>query len=138
MADQQEARKLLRQYLNPAIFGPNTDAILDALSMPAGILLTNAKAINDQLYIVSAVGKYLDILYANKDFIRPSDLGIDDDVFREIGIEVTNRKQVRDLINKILETIYGQEYTRGQALSENVEPYSFIDGDTLNLMIERS
>lgn len=136
MADQQDARKLLRQYLNPAIFGPNTDAILDALSFPSGILLKNAKAINDQLYIVTAVGKYLDILYSNKDFIRPSDLGIDDDVFREIGIEVTNRKQVRDLINKILETIYGQEYTRGQALSENIEPYSFMNGDSLILQFD--
>lgn len=136
MSDQESAKKLLRDFLNPAIKGKNTDALIEGLSYPQGILLHNLRAVSDQVYIATAVGKYLDILYAGKGITRPPSLGIDDDVFREIGIEITNRKQVKDLINKILEIIYGPEYTRGQVLASNIEPYSLEDGDKLIIQFD--
>lgn len=131
MSDQEDAKKILRKNLNPAIQGKNTEALLEGLSFPAGILLRNTQAVNDQIYLATATGKFLDIILAGKGIVRPPSLGIEDDVFREIGIEITNRKQVRDLINNILEIIYGPEYTRGQAISTQVEPYALQDGDSL-------
>src|SRR5262249_47676313 len=107
---QTAGKKLLRKFLNKEIAAPGTDAVLDGLSAPAAHLIKNVEAVHDSLYIVSAEGKYLDQRLADREFIRPGLVGLDDDVFRELGIAVTNRKQVRDLINGILEIIYGIEY----------------------------
>ena len=55
---------------------------------------------------------------------------------KALELLVTNRKQVRDLINGILEIIYGVEYTRGSVASTNLEPYSLNDGDDLILQFD--
>jgi hypothetical protein len=128
---KKTAKELLRKNLIPTIRGKNTDIILESLAQSAGILLKNVEAVNDQIFIATATGKFLDNLLAGKNIIRPASLGIEDDVFREIGIEITNRKQVRDLINNILEIIYGPEYTRAQVFSNQVEPYSLQNNDKI-------
>lgn len=126
---QQKAR--LRAYLNPSIRGPNTDAIIESLATGAAHLINNVEAVNDQLYIVKAQGRYLDQRMADHDVTRPDAVGLSDEVFREIGIEITTRKQVRDLISNILRIMYGEEFTRARLISSELEPYSLKDGDTL-------
>jgi hypothetical protein len=133
---EEAAKLLLRKFLNKEIRGPNTDAILEALAVPAGHLIKNVQAVNDSMYIVTAEGRYLDQRMGDRDFIRPGLVGLDDEVFRQLGIAVTNRKQVRDLINGILETIYGVEYTRGKVASTKFEPYALSDGDDLILQLD--
>src|ERR1039457_5226948 len=127
--EEQQAR--LRKYLNPYIKGPNVDAVLAALATQSASLINNIAAVNDQLYIVSASGQYLDQRLAEFDIERPPAVGLSDDVFREIGIEVKNRKQVRDLMNNILDAMFGDEYVRASSSSAAFEPYNLTDGDTL-------
>ena len=129
--DLEKAKKRLRQYLNPAIQGPNTEAILDALSTGACHLIDNAEAVYDQLYIVTADERYLDQRMADRNITRPDNVGLSDEVFREIGIEISNRKQVRDLIMNILRIMYGVEFTRATMNSSELETYLLLDGDTL-------
>lgn len=133
---KEAAKKLLRKFLNKEITGINTDAILEGLAVPGGHLIKNVQAVNDSMYIVTAEGRYLDQRLADRDFIRPGLVGLEDDIFRELGIAVTNRKQVRDLVNNILEVIYGIEYTRGTVSSTEVEPYALNDGDDLILQMD--
>lgn len=124
--------KRLRQYLNPYIKGPTTDAILEALAEGnAAYLIDNVRAVNDQLYIATASGRYLDEVLAAYGITRPPSVGLSDDVFRQIGIEVKNRKQVRDLINNLLNAIFGDEYVRASNQARAFEPYNLKDGDTL-------
>lgn len=128
----QEQYERLRQYLNPYIKGDTTDAILQALAAGnAAYLIENVHAVNDQLYIATASGRYLDERLADSGITRPPAVGLSDDVFREIGIEVKNRKQVRDLINKLLNSIFGDEFVRASNQSRMVEPYNLQDGDIL-------
>lgn len=130
--NQAEQYKRLRSYLNPFMKGPKVDAVLNALaSSNAAYLINNAAAVNDQLYIVTASGQYLDERLAQYGISRPPAVGLSDDVFREIGIQVKNRKQVRDLINHLLNAIFGDEFVRASASSSMVEPYNLQDGDTL-------
>jgi hypothetical protein len=89
------------------------------------------EAVNDQLYIVKAQGRYLDSRLADHDITRPDEVGLSDEVFREIGIDVAHRKQVRDLLSNILRIMYGEEFTRARLLSTELEPYALQDGDTL-------
>ena len=126
---QQKAR--LRAYLNPSIRGPNTDAVLDALATGAAHMIHNVEAVNDQLYIVKAQGRYLDQRMADRDITRPDNVGLSDEVFRDIGIQISNRKQVRDLMMNILRIMYGEEFTRATLISQELEPYALQDGDTL-------
>lgn len=124
--------KRLRSYLNPYVQGPNTTAVLQALAAGASApLINNAAAVNDQLYIVTASGSYLDQRLADYGITRPPSVGLPDDIFREIGIQVKNRKQVRDLIGHILDSIFGDSYTRASNKATVVEPYDLNDGDTL-------
>lgn len=131
MATNDDSKKRLRAYLNPSIRGPNTDAILEALSTGATHLINNAEAVNDSLYIVTAQGRYLDARLADRNLTRPDNVGLSDEVFREIGIEVSNRKQVRDLILNILRIIYGEEFTRATLIATEFETYALQDGDNL-------
>jgi hypothetical protein len=133
MSDQDKEYKRLRSYLNPAIRGRNTDAILNSLAQGSLHLINNVEAVNDSLYIVKAEDKYLDSRLADRDIVRPDSVGLSDEVFRKLGIQVVNRKQVRDLILQILEVVYGEELTRASVASTNVEPYQLFDGDTLKI-----
>lgn len=128
----EEQYKRLRSYLNPYIKGPVTDAILLALAEGnAAHLINNVRAVNDQLYITTASGRYLDERLADAGIVRPPSVGLSDDVFREIGIEVKNRKQVRDLINNLLAAIFGDDYVRASNQARAYEPYALQDADTL-------
>jgi hypothetical protein len=128
---KERAYQLLRKHFNKAVDGPNTEAILRALAGPNSHLIDNVEAVHDSMYIVSARDRYLDQRLSDYGLVRPGTVGLTDEVFRALGLAVINRKQVRDLINGILETIYGVEYTRATARSTNLEPYSLIDGDQL-------
>ncbi|NJO48235.1 MAG: hypothetical protein HC840_00805 [Leptolyngbyaceae cyanobacterium RM2_2_4] len=128
----EEQKKRLRQYLNPYLKGPTVDAVLEALAVGnAAYLIDNVRAVNDQLYIATAAGRYLDEVLAAHGITRPPSVGLSDDVFRQIGIEVKNRKQVRDLIHQLLNAIFGDEYVRASNDARAFEPYNLQDGDTL-------
>lgn len=128
----EEQYKRLRQYLNPYIKGPAVDAVLEALAKGnASYLIDNVSAVNDQLYVVTASGRYLDERLAEYGIVRPPSVGLSDEVFRDIGIEVKNRKQVRDLINQLLAAIFGDEYTRATNPARSFQPYNLKDGDTI-------
>lgn len=129
----------LRSYLNPYIKGPNVDAVLEALSAgSSSYLINNAAAVNDMLYIVTASGTYLDQRLADYGITRPPQVGLSDEIFREIGIQVKNRKQVRDLINNLLNAIFGDDIVKATSKSGMVEPYNLTDGDTLIINFDES
>jgi hypothetical protein len=132
----QDEYKRLRQFLNPAIRGKNTDAILYSIGSATQYLTSAVEAVHDQIYISTATERYLDQRLADYNLIRPANVGLSDDVFREIGISVINRKQVRDLINAILLTIFGAETTNATSKSNTFEPYSLLDGDTLSMRFD--
>jgi hypothetical protein len=138
MAKKEEEYKKLRSYLNKSIRGKNTDAILSALATGPLHLINNVEAVNDSLYIVSAKEKFLDQRLGDKGVIRPSQVGLSDEIFREIGIEITNRKQVRDLIHQLLRILYGEIYTRATSPSFEYEPFNLKDNDNLILSFDDS
>lgn len=131
MATNESEYKRLRSFLNPAIKGPKTDSVLKALATGTSYLLNSVEAVNENLFITTASAQYLDLLLAPYGITRPPSVGIADDIFRQIGLQVKNRKQVRDLINQLLDIIFGDEFCRATDSSTMVEPYNLNDGDTL-------
>src|SRR5271165_2692207 len=131
IATQQSEYARLRSYLNPAIKGPNVTAVLNALATSTSYLVSSVYAVNQNLFITTASAQYLDLLLSQYGVTRPPSVGIGDDVFREIGIQVKNRKQVRDLINNLLDAVFGDELCKATNSSTMIEPYTLADGDTL-------
>jgi hypothetical protein len=132
MANNEEKEyKRLREFLNPAIKGATTEALLRSLAKGAGRLVDQIEAVNEQLYIATASERYLDQRLADYNLVRPPNVGLSDDVFREIGIAVINRKQVRDLIEQLLFAMFGDEATNATSRSAELETYNLDDGDTL-------
>ncbi len=124
--------KRLRQYLSSYIRGPNTDAILNAIASSASTYLVNsAAAVNDSLYISTAQGQFLDLRLADYGITRDPTIGLSDEIFSALGIQVKNRKQVRDLINNILDIVFGDQFVKTTSNAQNLEPYALMDGDTL-------
>jgi len=121
----------LRKYLNPYFKGPGVQAVLNALATSSAYLVNSVQAVNDSLYIVTAQGNYLDLLLANYGITRDPITGLSDEIFRTIGIQVKNRKQVRDLINNILDAVFGDVFVKATDSAQNFEPYALQDGDTL-------
>src|ERR1019366_5009037 len=111
--------------------GPNVEAVLTALTGPSSYLVNNASAVNDQLYIVSASGVYLDERLAQYGIVRPPAVGLSDDIFSQIGIQVKNRKQVRDLINNLLDDLFGDLFVKANNSSTFFEPYNLAGGQNL-------
>jgi hypothetical protein len=127
---QQEYTRL-RSYLNPYIRGKNTDAVLNALAMASAYLVNNAAAVNSSLYISTAQGTYLDQLLAAYGIARPPNIGLPDSIFSQVGIAVKNRKQVRDLINQILDLFFGDQFVKASNASQAFEPYDLSGGASL-------
>lgn len=129
--DQASEEKRIRGYLNAGIHGKNTNAIISAFATSSLHLVNNVIAMNDSLYMTSASDKYLDDVMGQYGVIRPESIGLSDDIFKSLGIEVINRKQIRDLIMNILEVVYGEEYTRATMPAAFLEPYYLNNDDTL-------
>lgn len=136
--DKTAAIARLKAYLGPTIRGPNSDAIIESLSSGAVHMINNVEAVNDMLYIVKAQGRYLDSRLSDYEITRPDEVGLSDEVFRDIGIQVANRKQVRNLIGNILRVMYGEDFTRARAISTQFEPYSLQDGDSIIIRYDDS
>lgn len=136
--EKEQAYQLLRRFMNPSIQGPNTEKILRSLAESGAHLIKNVEAVHSSLYVVTAEGRYLDLRLANNNLTRPANVGLSDETFRDLGIAITNKKQIRDLINNILEVVYGPEYTRAFVSSTNLEPYNLDDGDMLRIQFDDS
>lgn len=131
MPSQSDEYKRLRSFLNPAIKGKNTDSVLMALANGTSYLLNSVEAVNENLFITTASGQYLDLLLSQYGISRDPLVGLGDDVFRQIGIQVKNRKQVRDLIENLLDAVFGDAFTKATSSASQVEPYNLSSGDTL-------
>lgn len=133
---KQQQYERLRKLFNSAIQGKNTEALLWALANPAVYLINNLEAIHDNVYIATASERYLEQRLADFNLVKPPKVGLSDDVFRDIGISVINRKQVRELITSILSVIFGKDLTQATAISGNIGPYNLDDGDKLRLKFD--
>jgi hypothetical protein len=131
MANNITEYQKLRSFLNPSIRGRNVDSVLNALATGTGYLVQSVEQVNAQLFITTASAQYLDLLLGQYGITRPPSVGISDEIFREIGLQVKNRKQVRDLIENLLNAIFGDQFTKAYDSSTMPEPYDLSSGDTL-------
>jgi len=123
---------IIRKHLSPALAGPNWDGLIAALEQGDIYNRQNAAAAFNQLYISTASGPYLTQRAADYGIQRPVNVGMADDLFRQLVINVNTDKVVQEAIREILEVFYGQDSLRAFAPAGTDEPYN-LSGNTFDL-----
>lgn len=135
-AASEDAESVLRKHWPPAIQGFNTNGLIAGIAAGDATNFLNAELIGDQLHRSTASGIYLDRRMSDYGLQRPSNVGLSDSAFRQLGLKVTNRKLITLALLDVLNAYYGQDSCRAHATSGLGEPYSLQDGWTLTLLID--
>lgn len=126
----------LRQYMSDYVDGKNVNGILFGFGQGVQILQKNSVAVTDQLTVSTATGKFLDLRFGDLGVTRPSDLGMSDFSFRDLGITITAAKQIPEVIHAVLEIFYGPDAVRAFSVSGRPEPYDLSNDADLLLKFE--
>jgi hypothetical protein len=130
------SESFLKRHLGKAFLGKAWNAVIAAIGAGDTANWTNAQLAFDQKFKISASGKYLDRKMSDDGIVRPSTLGISDDVFRRYGIKFSAGKLTSKSILDMLEVFYGADATRATATSGLAEPYAISGGDDLQLVLD--
>jgi hypothetical protein len=135
---QDSIFKKLRSFLNPAIKGKFTNAMLEAIAAGDALNEANILAIKDQMFIVTATGEYLSKLFAGVGVQKPTGTGISDDLFRKLGITITKSKLVTNVFLDVLEIFYGADSIRANVLSSSPQGYFLKDQMSLIIKVDNN
>ncbi len=102
MADNPTTFQRLRAFLNKAIKGKFTNALLESLAVGDDFNEQNILAMKDNLFVATAEKRFLDKLLASQGVVRPAGVGIDDDSFRNLAISTTNVQLVSNIFLEVL------------------------------------
>lgn len=127
---QPTANDALRKHLPPSMKGDVWAQLLATLGDEEQFAWDQAAAVYDQLFLVSAEGKYLDARASEEGgYLRPELVGLTDDVFRDLVIQLSTRKLTLNAFLRILEIYYGLDVVRAHVRTTTAETFVIADGD---------
>lgn len=128
--------KKLNSYFNTRQ-NPNWKAIVEAIGESDQDVANLIEEVRKQFFISSAYRPYLDRLAANYKVSRPKVVGMDDVTLRKyIPILAYQPKQVKTIIDKLLDVFFFRESTTSFAESTEYGPFVMKDGWELNYTID--
>lgn len=115
----------------------NWKAIIEAIGQEDQFIADLAEAVRQQFFVKTADRPYLDRLGSNVKVDRPRFVGMDDPTFRRyIPILAYQPKQVKLIIDTLLDIFFFKESTTAYIESEAFEPFSLEDGWELEYLID--
>jgi hypothetical protein len=128
----------LNAYFNTRV-NPNWRAIVDAIGQSDQDVATLIEEVRKQFFISTAHRPYIDRLAANYNVSRPKVIGMDDVTLQKyVPILAYQPKQVKSIIDQLLDVFFFKEYTTAFAQSLTAGPYSMKDGWELQYTIDGS
>src|SRR5271170_3010920 len=124
MAANLTTQQTLRNFLNPTITGNFANALIGSLAAGDDPNVQLTAAVQDQVFIATATGQYLEVLFARLGIVKPPETGIDDNTFRSLGVTITNNKLVTNVFLDILEDFYGQDAVSANVNSTSFQPFN--------------
>ena len=116
---------------------PNWKAIIDAIGSIDQNIADLIVKVRQQFFVKTAERPYLDRLGANFNVNRPKMVGIKDDDFRKyVPIVAYQPKQVKKVIDQLLDVFYYKEATTAYVRSNTIAPYVLVDGWELNYALD--
>ena len=127
---------LLPKHLNSKT-NTNWKAIVEALGEADQGTADLVAEVRKQFFIKTASRPYLDRLAANSKISRPRLVGMDDPSFRQyIPVLSYQPKQVKLIIDQLLDVFFFKESTTAFLTSQNFESFDLSDGWELEMIID--
>ena len=127
---------LLPKHLNSKT-NENWKALVEALGEQDQNTADLAAEVRKQFFVKTTSRPYLDRLGANNRISRPRLVGMDDPSFREyIPVLSYQPKQVKLIIDQLLDIFFFKESTTAFVTSKNFQPFNLNDGWELELSID--
>jgi hypothetical protein len=132
MADNKTKIDRIHDLL-PKIFktkaNPNWKAIVEALGEQDELITELVQEVRDQFFVATADRPYLDRLGANVGVARPQQVGMDDATMRRfIPVLSYQPKQVKIILDQLLDIFFFRESTSAFTQSQQFEPFALKDG----------
>jgi len=117
----------------PKIFktkiNPNWKAVIEALGEQDDLLFQLVQEVKKQFFVKTASRPYLDTLGANVEVARPRQVGMDDSTMRRfIPVMSYQPKQVKLILDQLLDIFFFRESTSAFTQSSLFEPFVLKDG----------
>lgn len=127
---------LLPKHLNSKT-NVNWKALVEALGEADQDTADLVAEVRKQFFVKTASRPYLDRLAANNKIARPRLVGMDDPSFRQyIPVLSYQPKQVKLIIDQLLDIFFFKESTTAFITSQNFSPFDLDDGWELELLID--
>lgn len=127
---------LLPKHLNTRT-NTNWKAIIEAIGAEDQRLADLITLIKDQFSVKTASKEYLDRLGANYNVSRPRFIGMDDSDYRKfIPVFSYQPKQVKSIIDTLLDMLFFKESTTSYTETSNSEPYFLQNGWELEYKVD--
>lgn len=128
--------ELLPKFLN-ARADENWSSIISAIGSEDERLAKLAEQVRNQFFVKTANRPYLDRLAANSNISRPRFVGMSDTDFRRlIPILSYQPKQVKRIIDELLDLFFFKDATTAFLSTASFEPFLLEDGWSLELKID--
>lgn len=115
----------------------NWKALVDALGEQDQNTADLVSEVRKQFFVKTASRPYLDRLAANNKIARPRLVGMDDPSFRQyIPVLSYQPKQVKLIIDQLLDIFFFKESTTAFITSSNFQPFALADGWELELYVD--
>src|SRR5581483_6804307 len=116
---------------------PNWKALISALGDVDQQMADLITEVRNQFFIKTASRPYLDRLAANSRVARPRLVGMDDTSFRQyIPVLSYQPKQVKRIIDELLDIFFFKESTTAYITTQNQAPFNLSDGWELNYLVD--
>lgn len=136
-AVDQTALTTLRSHVPPSMKGDVWTQLLATIGAEEQDAWQQAKNVYDQLFLVSADGKYLDQRASEEGgYRRPELVGFSDDVFRDLVVQLSTRKLTLNAFLKVLEVYYGIDSVRAWTRTTTPEPFNIPDASTQSFIVD--
>jgi hypothetical protein len=117
-------------------YKPAWEALIAALNDADTYVRTNAYNAFDQLFLSSAIRPYLFQRAADFGVQYPAQVGMSDNLFRQLAIKSTAKKLVHQALLEILEVFYGENSVRTNVTAGLNQPYNIRNGDSITFLLD--
>jgi hypothetical protein len=120
-----------------AATNPNWKAVVGAIGQEDENIAQLVAAVRQQFFVKTASRPYLDNLAANSNISRPKFLGMTDPTFQQyIPILSYQPKQVKHIIDQLLNIFFTQESTTAYVTSTQAQPFVLVNGSKLQYLVD--
>ncbi len=136
---QQKLDRLIRSF--PKVFkggqNPVLTALLEAIATADSEVTTQIDNAKAQLFVATASGKYLKKLASSRGVEYPSEIGLSDDLFRELIPNLSFKaKQLKKSLYDTSDVFWGPLFSRTNTQTLNFAPFNISSGDKLSIQID--